>query len=100
MWLIVRRVGMVHLRNGMVSRSAVALFVLLILLSSIATGQKSESNRGSTSQFTTQIAPLLARRCVECHNRSLKQGGLDLSQAATARAGGSHGPAIVPGKPE
>lgn len=49
--------------------------------------------------FQTQVAPLLARHCLECHNAATPQGDLDLSQAATALAGGEHGPAIVPGRP-
>ena len=48
--------------------------------------------------FDTQIAPLLARRCLECHNSSDKKGGLDLSQPQSALAGGESGAALVPGK--
>ncbi len=49
-------------------------------------------------QLDEQIATLLARRCVECHNSNSKAGGLDLSTAAAALQGGESGPAIVPGK--
>ncbi|MBW3624373.1 MAG: DUF1592 domain-containing protein [Armatimonadetes bacterium] len=48
--------------------------------------------------FEDQIAPLLARHCLECHDSSNKQGGLDLSSKAAALAGGKNGKAIVPGK--
>ena len=51
-------------------------------------------------QFDDQIAPLLARRCLECHNSLDKRGELDLSRAESALAGGASGPALVPGKPE
>jgi hypothetical protein len=50
--------------------------------------------------FDTQVAPLLAGRCVECHNPTTKQGGLDLTRAASVRTGGGRGPAAVPGKPD
>ena len=48
--------------------------------------------------FETQIAPLLARHCLECHDSSSKEGGLDLSRRDTALAGGESGPSMVPGK--
>ena len=47
--------------------------------------------------FSTQIAPLLAKRCLECHSGAEPKNNLDLSQAATALKGGKNGPAIVPG---
>ncbi len=47
--------------------------------------------------FNTQIAPLLARRCLECHSGTDPKSGLDLSQAAGALKGGKNGPALVPG---
>lgn len=47
--------------------------------------------------FETQIAPLLAKRCLECHDATTKKGGLDLSRKASALAGGKSGRAIVPG---
>lgn len=50
--------------------------------------------------FRTKIAPLLASRCLECHNRSEPQGELDLSQWHKALAGGESGAALVPGKPD
>lgn len=48
--------------------------------------------------FETQIAPLLANRCLECHDSASKQGLLDLSRKAPALKGGENGPSIVPGK--
>jgi hypothetical protein len=51
--------------------------------------------------FERHVAPVLARRCAGCHNPSDPAGGLDLTQGATARAGGkSQTPALVPGDPE
>lgn len=48
--------------------------------------------------FESQVAPLLARRCLECHGATSKKGRLDLSKKETALAGGENGKAIVPGK--
>lgn len=47
--------------------------------------------------FQSRIAPLLASRCMDCHDSAVRQGGLDLSRRDTALAGGDHGNAIVPG---
>ena len=47
--------------------------------------------------FDQQIAPLLARRCLQCHNATERRGGLDLSSADSARQGGESGAAFVPG---
>jgi hypothetical protein len=49
--------------------------------------------------FDRVVAPLLARRCLECHNRSDKKGGLDLSSEKSALAGGDSGQVLVPGNP-
>lgn len=51
-----------------------------------------------TNRFESQIAPILAQHCLECHDSAAKQGGLDLSRKAAAFAGGDSGVAIVAGK--
>ena len=38
--------------------------------------------------FEKEIAPLIVRRCLECHNSTDPQGGLNLTSLKTARAGG------------
>ncbi len=50
--------------------------------------------------FDAEIAPILARHCLECHGRSLRKGKLALATAEAALAGGANGPVIVPGKPD
>src|SRR5262245_45642410 len=47
--------------------------------------------------FRGQVAPLLEKRCLGCHDGAKKRGGLDLSTRAGALAGGDSGPALVPG---
>ncbi|MFP6617980.1 MAG: LamG-like jellyroll fold domain-containing protein, partial [Pirellulaceae bacterium] len=49
--------------------------------------------------FELQVAPLLARHCLECHDSVSRKGRLDLSRKTTALAGGESGKAIVAGKP-
>jgi hypothetical protein len=48
--------------------------------------------------FESQIAPLLSRRCLECHGATSKKGRLDLSLKEAAFTGGENGKAVVPGK--
>ena len=50
--------------------------------------------------FEEKIRPVLATRCQSCHNGDLKTAGLSLASRADALAGGSRGPAVVPGQPE
>lgn len=50
-----------------------------------------------THLFEARVAPLLAQRCLMCHDSATKNGGLDLSKKAAAFAGGINGKAIQPG---
>lgn len=62
----------------------------------IAAGSGGRESTDST--FETQVAPLLARHCLECHDAATPEGGLDLSRKDTALRGGDSGPAIVAGQ--
>jgi hypothetical protein len=55
---------------------------------------------GGAESFEMRVAPLLADHCLGCHNPSDRKGGLDLTAATGALAGGDSGPAIVPGDVE
>jgi len=50
---------------------------------------------GEHSHFASRVAPLLARRCLECHNPSELKGGLDLTTAAGLAAGGDSGAVVA-----
>ncbi len=50
--------------------------------------------------FDTKVAPILARRCLDCHSGTDPKGKLDLSDRKQAMEGGENGEVIVPGKPE
>jgi cytochrome c553 len=77
---------------------------LLPLASSLALGWGGLSRAGASDGvafFETEVRPLLAERCLECHSTSGKRkGGLALDNAAGWRRGGDSGPAAVPGDPE
>src|ERR1700722_6829815 len=73
-----------------------AFFVFLCLFASLpltATAQQPPS-------YAKQVRPLLARYCLECHNATKLEGGLNLETYKTLRAGGGHGDVIIPGKAE
>jgi hypothetical protein len=50
--------------------------------------------------FDARIAPILARRCLDCHSGAEPKGKLDLTSQATSMRGGETGAAIAPGKPD
>lgn len=47
--------------------------------------------------YVSDIKPLFARHCVECHGPARQQAGLRVDAAALAIAGGDSGAAVVPG---
>ena len=57
------------------------------------------ASASSKDQFVSQVAPIIAQHCLECHDSATKDGGLDLSSKQTAFAGSDSGPTILPGKP-
>ena len=48
--------------------------------------------------FEREVRPLLVGRCQECHGAEKQKGDLRLDSRAAVLAGGSTGPAVVPGK--
>ncbi len=47
-----------------------------------------------------EVLPIFQTRCVTCHGKSRREGGLDLRTIASRLKGGRSGPALVPGDPE
>jgi len=60
--------------------------------------QPAAGDAEAVKRFDTQIAPLLAGRCLACHSGQEKKGELDLARLESAMAGGESGKALVPGK--
>jgi WD40 repeat protein len=50
--------------------------------------------------YFRDVWPIIQRRCQGCHQPSVKQGNLDLTQYESFRAGGKTGPAFVPSDPD
>tara|TARA_R110002095_G_scaffold179502_1_gene156965 strand:+ start:3245 stop:6238 length:2994 start_codon:yes stop_codon:yes gene_type:complete len=55
---------------------------------------------GADSVFEKQVAPILQKHCIECHNASTKDGGLSLENNQGIIAGGENGRVLVAGAPE
>jgi hypothetical protein len=88
---------------------ACVAFVTVVLTCAIASAQDvttdGSANKTASAQgiafFEKQIAPILKRRCYECHSHESgkAKGGLVLDSRHGWEKGGSEGAAIVPGKP-
>ena len=50
--------------------------------------------------FEKSVRPILATRCQGCHGPAKQKGGLRLDARSALLAGGSTGPAVVPGNPQ
>lgn len=57
-----------------------------------------DSSAQSSSAYQEHVAPLLAKYCVGCHGGTEPEGKLSLENPTGVRAGGAHGPVLVPGK--
>ena len=75
---------------------ALALVTLIVSVGS----ERAFADPGENISFDQQIAPLLASRCLSCHNSTEKKGGLDLQREASAGGGGDSGAVITAGMPE
>lgn len=53
--------------------------------------------RGQRVSFARHVAPILATRCVACHNTRTAKGRLNLETVQQLQKGGETGPAVVPG---
>lgn len=55
-------------------------------------------HRSAAVHFETAVAPLLAKRCLECHDSAIHESELDLSTQMAAFRGSENGPVIFSGK--
>ena len=53
----------------------------------------------AADELSTRAYSILEKNCFACHGAA-KMSGLDLRSADTVRAGGEHGPAVVPSRPD
>ena len=74
--------------------------VTLVAILAAAGLQSLPAQAQNSDSFTNDIRPIMERTCWNCHSAQVKSSGLDLSSREGALAGGSRGPAIVPGRAE
>lgn len=76
--------------------------VQLSLLFLLATGLAARAEGPTAEQiefFEKKVRPLLVAKCFECHSDQNEESELRVDSLAELLAGGTRGPAIVPGKP-
>jgi hypothetical protein len=66
---------------------------------SSADGQSSAPDPAAVDFFEKNVRPILSTRCHGCHGPTKQKGGLRLDSRAAVLAGGTTGPAVVPGNP-
>ncbi len=71
----------------------------LLWIAALVAGSHQAAAAAMPVDFAKDVAPLLVERCLSCHNAGKAKGGLDLSAAKPALAGGDAGPSVVPGHP-
>ena len=87
------------------------LFLIMISAGSLASPTRAgdpEPKRTGTGKadpaavefFEKDVRPILATRCQGCHGPAKQKGGLRLDARASILAGGTSGPAVVPGAPK
>lgn len=79
---------------ALVIAKLLTLLVFCLLLVDVSTAQNREAR--STVHFVKDVAPILIRHCVDCHNVSDLKGGLNLTTEHTLQVGGESGPVISP----
>ena len=65
-----------------------------------APGEPIRPARPRDPTFDAEVAPILAKHCLECHGRSMQKGDLSLATEDRALDGGLSGPAVEPGDPD
>ena len=63
-------------------------------------GPGPQADPAAVEFFEKSVRPILAARCQGCHGPAKQKGGLRLDARATILAGGTTGPAVVPGNPK
>jgi hypothetical protein len=76
--------------------TCVRLPILLLALPALAAA----GDRQDSAGFASQVAPILQRRCLSCHNDTERKGGLSLQSRTAAIKGGESGAVIAPGDPD
>jgi len=52
----------------------------------------------SAPEYATEVAPVFQQKCLSCHSKTARMGGLVVDSYEAVMQGGDHGPMVVPGK--
>ena len=73
------------------------LFGIALLLACVEAAATYGATGEEDAFFETNIRPVLASSCIECHGPKKASGGLRLDSQAGLTKGGDSGPALEPG---
>jgi hypothetical protein len=79
------------------ARSAMALAVLMTILSGFGTAVSAQSAPDGAAFFESQVRPVLRSNCLACHSVATMNSGLALDSKESLLAGGNRGPGAKPG---
>lgn len=74
--------------------------LLVVMLLVVPAAAHRQAAGAEAVDFREEVAPILQRRCVSCHNDRDRRGGLSLQSSQAAKSGGDSGEVIAPGEPE
>jgi hypothetical protein len=74
----------------------VPIMIVACWMSAAVSWVSAQGNRSDSPQFDRDIAPLLNRYCISCHNADDREGGLAVDTFPHLAAGGESGPAVLP----
>lgn len=83
----------------MPGRTFLLLLLTMLTLASERVSPVHVQAADETDRFEREIAPLLVRRCLECHSEREASGNLVLVDKASVAKGGDSGPVVLPGRP-
>lgn len=75
-------------------------WALAALVAGAAATTATAQEADAVVRFDRDVAPILRKRCGNCHNAERPRGELDLSSLAGVKAGGAGGPSVAAGNPE
>jgi len=84
--------------RGVVAAAALLWASSVVLTSGVLTSAASRSvTQSRRVDFDTDIRPLIAQQCLDCHSQDKRKGGLSLATYADILDGGKDGPIVRPG---
>lgn len=88
------------MQRGWSQWGLLAILSLLLLPMRTAVSQTESAPAIQTVDFARDIAPVLSRNCIACHNAKMAEGGLNLESHQALMTGGDSGAAIEAQQPE